>query len=849
MARRNPTRPKADEPSGIPARPRVAGKFIFVGNEKLYLRGVTYGTFAPDANGDQYGTPAQVESDFAAMAASGINSVRTYTVPPRWLLDAAQLHGLYVMVGLPWEQHVAFLDTRKRRRSIENHVREGVRACAGHPALLAFTVGNEIPSPVVRWHGRRKVERFLERLYRAVKDEDAGALVTYVNYPSTEYVDVSFADFVCFNVYLEQRDRLEAYLARLQTLAGDRPLVMGEIGLDSARNGEQAQAETLAWQVCTAFAEGCAGAFVFAWTDEWHRGGYEVEDWDFGLTDRERRPKAALTALREAFADVPFARSREWPRVSVVVASYNGARTLHETLGGISSLAYPDYEVIVVDDGSTDATAEIAAGFEVRLISTENRGLSNARNTGMEAATGEIVAYVDDDAVPDPHWLQYLVATFASGGYDCVGGPNLAPPGDGALADCVANAPGGPAHVLLDDREAEHVPGCNMAFRRDALIEAGRFDPVFRIAGDDVDVCWRVQESGGTIGFSPSALVWHHRRNSVRAYLRQQRLYGHAEALLEQRWPHRYNAAGHMRWSGSIYGACLARATFLRRDRVGYGTWGSAPFQSIYAPAAGLLGCFSLMPEWFLVVGALMGLSTLGAVWTPLLAALPVLAFAIAVTGAPAVAGGLRAMFPTPGRSRPRRFGLRLLTAILHLLQPAARLRGRLGGGLTPWRRRGDGRGLPFGHSLTVWSERWQAPEEWLAGLESTLRDAGASVSRGGHFDRHDLEVRGGLLARARVHLLAEEHGSGHQLLRFALRPRLHPAGLTAAATLAALALIADVLHHAIVGVPLALGAAALVAWTLADASQAVGAVKRTCKRPARRAVALRLDTAEAEEA
>src|SRR4051812_30241391 len=141
MARRNPTRPKADEPSGIPARPRVAGKFIFVGNEKLYLRGVTYGTFAPDANGDQYGTPAQVESDFAAMAASGINSVRTYTVPPRWLLDAAQLHGLYVMVGLPWEQHVAFLDTRKRRRSIENHVREGVRACAGHPALLAFTVG------------------------------------------------------------------------------------------------------------------------------------------------------------------------------------------------------------------------------------------------------------------------------------------------------------------------------------------------------------------------------------------------------------------------------------------------------------------------------------------------------------------------------------------------------------------------------------------------------------------------------------------------------------------------------------------------------------------------------------
>src|SRR3954464_10809671 len=667
MTTRNPIPSNAGDDAGVAARPRAAGKFLFVGDEKLYLRGVTYGTFAPDDAGDQYGTPESVERDFAAMAANGVNSVRTYTVPPRWLLDAAQRHGLHVMAGLPWEQHVAFLDTRSRRRSIEHRVREGVRSCAGHPALLAFAVGNEIPSPVVRWHGRRKVERFLKRLSRAVKDEDPDALVTYVNYPSTEYLDVSFADFVCFNVYLEQRDRLEAYLARLQTLSGDRPLVMGEIGLDSSRNGEEAQAETLAWQVRTAFAEGCAGIFVFAWTDEWHRGGYDVEDWDFGLTDRERRPKAALAAVRDAFADVPFPRALEWPRISVVVASYNGARTIRETLAGVAALEYPDYEVIVVDDGSADATPDIAASFGVRLISTENRGLSNARNTGMEAATGEIVAYIDDDAVPDRHWLQYLAATFASGGYACVGGPNLAPPGDGALADCVANAPGGPAHVLLDDREAEHVPGCNMAFRRDALIEAGRFDPVFRIAGDDVDVCWRVQESGGTIGFSPSALVWHHRRNSVRAYLRQQRLYGHAEALLEQRWPQRYNAAGHMRWSGSIYGPGLARALCLRRDRVGYGTWGSAPFQSIYAPAAGVLGCIFLMPEWYLIVAAIAAAGALGAVWTPLLAALPLLALALVATVVPALAGGAGASFPTPGRSRGQRLALRLLTAALHL--------------------------------------------------------------------------------------------------------------------------------------------------------------------------------------
>src|SRR5207237_2897690 len=138
--------------------------------------------------------------DFATMAAAGINTVRTYTVPPRWLLDAAADAGLYVMVGLPWEQHVAFLDGRARRRSIEARVRAGVRACAGHPAVLGYAIGNEIPAPIVRWYGARPVRRFLERLYRAAKAEDPAGLVTYVNYPSTGYLELPFIDFVCFHV-------------------------------------------------------------------------------------------------------------------------------------------------------------------------------------------------------------------------------------------------------------------------------------------------------------------------------------------------------------------------------------------------------------------------------------------------------------------------------------------------------------------------------------------------------------------------------------------------------------------------------------------------------------------------
>src|SRR5207244_1479261 len=174
--RRSPPAPGPQPQPGV--RPRVAGKFLFAGQEKLLVRGVTYGTF--EAN---FPHPARVASDFASMVAHGINAVRTYTTPPRWLLDLAQQHGLWVLAGLAWEQHVAFLDEPDRLRGIECELRAGVRDVAAHAALVGFVVGNEIPASVVRWLGRSRVERFLSRAYRAVRSEDPGSLITYAGYP------------------------------------------------------------------------------------------------------------------------------------------------------------------------------------------------------------------------------------------------------------------------------------------------------------------------------------------------------------------------------------------------------------------------------------------------------------------------------------------------------------------------------------------------------------------------------------------------------------------------------------------------------------------------------------------
>jgi glycosyltransferase involved in cell wall biosynthesis len=805
-------------------RPQVKGKFFYVGDEKLYIRGVTYGTFELDEYGNEFHNPEVVEKDFVQMAANGINVVRIYTSPPTWLLDIALQYRLYVMVGLPWEQHVTFLDSRKTARRIENRIRTMIREIAGHPALFCYVIGNEIPSSIVRWHGRRKIQRYLKRLYTIAKKEDPDGLVTYVNFPTTEYLQLPFCDFQCFNVYLEEQDRLESYLHRLQNITGDLPLVIGEVGLDSRRNGEEKQSEALDWQIRTAFKAGCAGAIVFGWTDEWHRGGYSIEDWDFGLTDRNRHPKKALHSVKKAFAEVPFPDDFPWPRISVVVCCYNGSGTIRKCLKSLTKLDYPNYEVIVVNDGSTDKTAAIVEEYEVRLINVENQGLSNARNVGLKAATGEIVAYIDADAFPDEHWLKYIAAKFLTTDCAGVGGPNLAPPDDGKIADCIANAPGGPIHVLITDQEAEHIPGCNMAFRKDCLKAIDGFDQKFKIAGDDVDVCWRMQQYGLWLAFSPSAKVWHRRRNSIQAYWRQQIEYGKAEAILEKKWPYKYNNIGHIPWNGRIYGKELTKSVGWRNWRIYYGTGGCASFQSLYRKSATFLQSLPLIPEWYLVSLALLVLSILGLLWKPLLMALPLLLVTIGLPLINIIMSMAEASFTTKPLSRFAQLKFRLLTGLLHIIQPIARLFGRFRSGLTPWRWHKQAYyAFPWQRNYKIWSENWKAPDKWLQFIKTAVEKKGAVAKAGGNFDRWDLEIRGGLFGSARLQMAVEEHGAGKQLVRFQTWAIVSPISLLIVLLFALLSLLAAIDQEWLIAALLALMAAGLTINAYQNTAAATG--------------------------
>ena len=754
------------------SRATLGGKFLLVGQEKLYVRGVTYGTFRPGIDGGAFPSPRVVEQDFSQMSANGVNAVRTYTAPPHWLLEIAHKCNLRVLIGLQGERHYAFLHEKKIVREIRNQVRSGARACAGHPAVLGYLVANEIPASIVRWHGTSAVERFLKQLWDEVKEEDPEGLVSYANYPPTEYLDLSFLDLICFNVFLESQDNYEAYLARLHNLAGNRPLLVTEIGLDSHRNGENAQAACLDWQIRKTFAAGCAGAFVYAWTDEWYRGGEEVTDWDFGLTSRTREPKRALGVVREAFEEVPFAAQDARLKISVVVCTFNGSRTIRDCLEGIGKLCYPNYETIVIDDGSTDGVGDIAAEYDVRLIRTENQGLSAARNLGWQSATGEIIAYIDDDARPDPHWLTYLAAAFLKEDYAGVGGPNIPVPDDGETASCVASSPGGPAHVLLSDCEAEHIPGCNMAFRKSWLEAINGFDPQFRQAGDDVDICWRTRGRGGKLGFSPAAMVWHHYRRTVWAYWRQQLGYGTAEAMLERKWPEKYNSGGYATWSGRIYVNGIFRTLSLSRGRIYQGTWGTAGYARLYQPAPNLLNSLPLMHEWQLTTLVLVALCAVGFTWRRLLTVLPVAVAALVLSMIPAITASLKVRFPAPTKGRFTRFRLRVLTGLLHLIQPLARLWSRLVYSLTTGRiRRFPTLSFPWPRMFQLWSEKWLDSTEVLLSLESVLRSRGAVVRRGGDYDSWDLEIRGGLFGGVRVCTASENYGRGKYMVRLRSRP------------------------------------------------------------------------------
>ena len=259
------------------------------------------------------------------------------------------------------------------------------------------------------------------------------------------------------------------------------------------------------------------------------------------------------------------------------------------------------------------------------------------------------------------------------------------PADDPPMAQCIARAPGGPTHVLLDDRIAEHVPGCNMAFRRDALLAIGGFNPIYLRAGDDVDVCWRLQARGWKIGFASAALVWHHHRSSIDGATGGSRsATARAKRWLMAHHPEKF-LDGRMLWRGRIYSP-LPFVRSLWGTRINAGVWGTAAFPSVYRTD---VHPFAFLPHsirWqvlsfvLTVAGGLRRRDRATTRGRRRCCSAPA-SSASPSTIAKNVAYAMRSDVDSlPGR----RLWYRAMVAYLHFIQPLARLRGRIRGVLSP---------------------------------------------------------------------------------------------------------------------------------------------------------------------
>ena len=777
-------------------RVRLDGRFFRLGDEKFWVKGVTYGPFEPRDDGACLPPTDRLKADLAQIASLGANTIRVYHVPPRELLDLAHEHGIKVFVDVPWSKHRCFLESREDLESGRRAVREAARACKGHPALLALSVVNEVPADVVRWLGREKVEKFIDELVEIAHREDPEVLVTFASFPPTEYLHPTTVDFYTMNVYLHRREKFRAYLERLQNLADEKPLLLGEYGIDSIRNGEEEQAELLGMHLEEVFGNGLAGTCCFSYTDDWFTGGHPITDWAFGLVRADRTPKPAFDRVAAVYrAKSPLPPLPSTPKVSVVVCTYNGSKTLDGCLRSLETLNYPDYEVVLVDDGSRDSVPEIAARYPyIRYHRQPNRGLSVARNVGMDLARGEVIAYTDDDCFADPDWLYFLVAKLLETGASGVGGPNLLPTNDGPVAACVSASPGAPAHVLLDDALAEHVPGCNMAFWADRLRAIGGFDPVYTRAGDDVDACWRLQAEGDQIVFAPAAMVWHHRRSTLKAYLKQQKGYGEAEGLLKRKHPEKFRGfRDDLSWMGRIY-TRAGLGLKVGEPVVHYGVFGAGLFQTIYSAPQVWWPLMVLSLEWWVLALGILGLApvfhttnalvragvlgraALSPAVNPLLV-VPALMLLVSLGVAWAVAG--QASPPT----ERRRWWSRLLIAAMHVAQPVvrgwARYKCRFQTIVIPeafhdlrraWRERAPQ--LLGRRQIDLWSEDATSREKLLETLLQMTAHHRWFVHVDPGWESHDVRLYGDRWCETDLVTVTENHGGGRRLTRVRLMPR-----------------------------------------------------------------------------
>jgi GT2 family glycosyltransferase len=216
----------------------------------------------------------------------------------------------------------------------------------------------------------------------------------------------------------------------------------------------------------------------------------------------------------------------------------NAERTLADCLGSLLRSEFPAErrEILVVDNGSTDRTAQVAAEFPVRVVSEPRPGLSHARNRGIEESDGELIAFTDADCMVTGRWLAELVAPFDEDGAAVTAGRTVSFPPRTPAERYVARR----RTAFVEWSEPHPLPWiqfANAAVRREVFERVGPFDPHFLGGSEDIDMCWRVFQAGFQVSRRPKAIVLHRHRTSARGLFRQHFGYGRGQARLVRKHP------------------------------------------------------------------------------------------------------------------------------------------------------------------------------------------------------------------------------------------------------------------------------------------------------------------------
>jgi len=234
------------------------------------------------------------------------------------------------------------------------------------------------------------------------------------------------------------------------------------------------------------------------------------------------------------------------PQATVIVPIYNGEADLPDLIRCLQAQTYPSEQVeyLLVDNASRDRTAELiqaaaaaaaAQGLNLRYLSeTEIQSSYAARNRGIRAAAGEILAFTDADCRPQPGWLEALVQPFADPSVGLVAGAITALPGETLIEQYTVHK-----QILCNERALAHdfrpfAQTANLAVRRQVLSEVGLFRPHLT-SGGDADFCWRVlQQTEWKIQFAPAAEVQHRHRTTLRGLIKQFQRYGRSSRYLHE---------------------------------------------------------------------------------------------------------------------------------------------------------------------------------------------------------------------------------------------------------------------------------------------------------------------------